>query len=137
MIQLSWSAINQMANVINTLAHNGKVDRVVSYRAARIMNSLKSKAKDMHAAREAIWLKFCDYEGEGDAKKPLRDENGQLKFSDESKVKECMAAVDELFNKELVEVPIYKLPFDGVKDHLPGGDIIAIEEILEGVPEIA
>lgn len=126
-----------MANVINVLAHDGKVDPVVSYRAARIMSTLKSKGKEMHSAREAIWLQFCDYEGEGDEKKPVRDENGQLKFSNEEKVKECMAAVDELFNKNTVEVKVHKLPFEGVKGHLPGGDIIAIEEILEGIPEIA
>lgn len=131
MLKLSWASVNEMANTINAVANDPKVDKVTSYRCGRIMGALKSNQNKMLEARMKVWERFADRD---EQLNPKKDERGNFIFSGE-KQKECFVAVEELFKSNFIEVKVYKLKYEDLKEHLTGADLFAIEEIVEGLPE--
>lgn len=134
MLNISWEKLNQIGPVVHILAGSPKVDKIASYRAARILNTLRQVMPKIADAREAVWKKYCDKDEKFDCK---IDEDGNYMFSDKEAAKKCADECQALFESNFVEIRCEKLPFDGVKGQLTGNEIIAIEDILDGVPDVA
>lgn len=133
MLKISWAEINSIGPVIHVLATSPKVDKTASYRAGRIMAVVQRSIKNINSEREKIWVKYCDKD---ENLNPKKDENGNFIFTKEDVAKTCADEVFELFKSNYLEVKCQKLPYEGVKDHLTGNEMVAIESIVEGIPEI-
>lgn len=99
-----------------------ELDSETAYRVGRICQSAMKEMEKASVKEKAIIGKF------------EKDAEGNFKTTaDEVK---CGEELNKLFEKNMVEIKVNKLRFKGVKG-LSGVEMVAIECILDGIPEVA
>ena len=131
MVTLTWARINEIADVIGRLSKDGKADPKASYRAARIFATGKQQVKLMQEKQAEV---FAKYQSKTEDGKPEFDAQGQMVWNSPTAAEECYKEIQEMMEKTSVDVKIHRFEYQQIK-HLPGADIVAIEDLVDGLPE--
>ncbi len=134
MLNISWANANKIGPVVQVLAQSPKCDKTAAYRAGRIFDAIRREQAKVAKAADEIWRKYCDKDEKLDCK---RDPKGNYLFTNKENAEKCQAEVKAKFEETFISIKAHKLDFKAVQPELTGEEIIAIEEILDGVPDVA
>lgn len=134
MVRMSWKQLNEIAGVIQKLANDPKVDQVASYRAARVFAIGHREVGKITEAQNTLFKKFHKVDEKGE---PVLDDKKQPIWASAESAQQCHDELEKMMTDTTVEIKINKFEYAHLSKCLTGAELMAIEEFVNGIPEIA
>lgn len=131
MLTLTWEKINSQDFVtgVQKLNRCGQLDGKNAYRIGRIFHSCDKALRECSSKEREMRLKLC-----------VVDEKGEPgEFKDEAAKKEFETGFKAMLATTKAEIKVHPIDFSAVAQvkGIAGTEMVAMEEIISGIPEVA
>lgn len=132
MLTLTWETINTNAFVggVVKLNRSTALDAKNSYRIGRIFQACDKAMRECAEKEGELRKKYCKLDEQGNPTTEFKDDESKIKFEGEFKA---------VLQSNSATIKVHKLEYTAVGQvkGLTGEEMVAMESIVSGIPEVA